>query len=452
MLFNLLQALDLNPSAKKVKLSHLEFLIWYIFRLSLNYLPFHEVGLAVRKILFGGENYVVSATIVNMDDRTSTPSLNVAELFRIWLLASYRRTGEHCIVLGSNGQLNYLKDALEFWIGEHMEKNFKLTRMNELRLVMNIKDQLVRWEFRFDDQMRLILPYGDPEMKFESKHIILADNSETLVDFEDFSRVIREYPIIGDIMNRMHHIGSAAWNLDLSMSGAEKQSDAGLKVKCSFWFEGSAGRPESIIGKADLTTAVSGDYNLEVNSTQVDRLMAASSSLIFSKVAVPLAFLRIEKLKEKSIKSLILLSLNKLKAELVAAAKGAEYGSAYKYKEDCLELLRATIDAARVLIILQDKTKSVKTLEVTAEEAYNLLGMNRTEGSPSKPDDVYKVLDLKIMFDRKQLKSFYSHYTRDFYALGGIAMATDQLVPCQVSEVNNLFSDVLYEHNTGSSD
>lgn len=450
MLFNLLKALDLNPSAKKIKLSHLEFLIWYIFRLSLNYLPFHEVGLAVRKILFGGENYVVSATIVNMDDKCSTPSLNVAELFRIWFLAAYRRTGDLCIILGSNGQLTFLKDALEFWIGEHMGENFRLTRNNELRLVMSIRDRLVRWEFKFDDQMRLMLPYGDSEMKYEGKHVILADDSESLIDFEDFSRVIRDYPIIGDIMNRMHNIGSAAWNMDLSMSDNQRPSDAGIKVKCSFLLDSTSDKKEILLGRAEVSTSPASDPNIEAGATQIEKLISASSSLIYSKVSVPLAFVKIERLKYKSIKSIIMQALSKLKIELVSAAKDVHYGSAFKYKEESLELLKVTLTSAKVLVTIEEKTKSVKTLEVTADEAYSLLGMNRTEGSSSKPEQLTKILDLKIVFDKKQLRSLYSHYTRDFYALGGIAMATDQLVPCQVNQVNNLFSDVLYEHNTGT--
>jgi hypothetical protein len=450
MLFRIIISLDLNPSVKKVKLSHVEFLIWYIFRLSLNYLSLLEVRFTVRSLLQRAENYVESATIMNLDKRSSL-SLNVTELFRIWLLATRKRTGQNVILLGSEGVLNNLKEALDFWIEEHMDKNFKLTRSNELKVIMRCGEKSVPWELRFDDQFKVILPYGDPETKLEGKHLILAEDSEILIDEEAFRTVINTYPILGDVMNRMHHIGSAAWNVDLKVGGSGHGVDElHLKVKCAFVVEPNNQKEGIVLGRVDFVATSSSDLPPRIDQAKIDGLLASMSKFLFSKTVTPYCMVRIAGLSQKSLKSLMNYGLQRLKQELVESGNKLDYGSLYKYKEASLALLRASGESAKILVTYNDDVKMVKTQEITADEAYNFLGMNKLE-NPSQPsENPMRVLELRIVLDDRPLRLAAFGIDRLLGDVGNDTEPRDQFDQDLMNESNNLFGDALFDNLTGS--
>ena len=448
VLFRLLGLLDLTPSFLKVKLTHVEFLIWYLMRLALNHLPFAEVSTAVRGILFGEENHVVSATIACLEGSTR-PSLPVTDLFRLWFIAAQRRGVSH-IELGKGGFLKNLKEALDFWIGEHTGKDFALGRLNELRVVLSVRGELVKWDIRFDDQMRLVLPFGDPEMQLEGSHIIAMEDSEYLMDLGEFKKIMEQFPAVSDILNRTFHLGTATWNLDVSLGKKEDEfDDDRLAIKCTYQLTNASQPEEVTLGYAEFVPGTSSEHVEEPEVIKIDHLLCEPNKFFFSKTLVPSVAVKTAHPQKQTLKELVLLSLRQLKADLIEHGRHLTYGSGYKYRLACLELAKVKVDDVKVLITHKNERKLAKKLEIPAEEVWSHFKSDRGGSSSAPQSGRAKILDLEILIDQKHLKNVCCYLTRDYYSLGGVSLATDRLVPCQMNSRNDHFGDVLYE-NTGS--
>lgn len=445
LLFKALNNLDLTPAFLKVKLTHVEFLVWYLLRLSLSYLPYSEVSQAVRKAAFGKETHVVSATVTSLDT-SDRPSLAVTDLFRIWFLVAYR-TGVTHIKLGSNGTLDKLKEALMFWIGEHMGNEFALGRMNELRIILNVRGKLVKWETRFDEQMRLILPYGNPETPIEGSHVIVMEDSDHLIDLVEFKRILQSFSVIRDILNRSHSVSTGAWNLDASLAKNIPTDINRLSIKCNLNL--NTPTEEIRLGYVELKDAPQDDIIEEANTSKVDHLLYEKTRFFFAKGLLPSVLINVRSPQKKSLKELVALALKRLKLDLVNHGMGLQYGSGFKYSDQSLELLKAQPEFAKVLVTARGERKASKTNEITAEDVWNHFQLDRNHTFAPTPGENSKVLELDIVFEQRQLRQVCSYLTRDYYTMGGITLASDQLVPCQLSNKNDHFGDILYE-NTGS--
>lgn len=206
-LFILLNKLDVNNGGFFVKKSHVEFLVWYIYRIGLIYMPYSEIITQCSTILNGSDCSIQSGVISSEDD-PKRATVDITEILNVWLVASRRRTATSTLVLGENGQLTNLKNAISFWNNKNGGRNFKPSNQNKLEIWINSKGKTEFLQFQFDSDFKLMDKNITKNSKVLTKHVICVQNTEELLEFGQFEKILCQIDVLDWILSRLSGIGS----------------------------------------------------------------------------------------------------------------------------------------------------------------------------------------------------------------------------------------------------
>jgi hypothetical protein len=434
MLFTLLNRLDLTSETQKVKRSHVHFLIWYILRVTQIYLPYAEIVSLVGTTLHDSDSSIISAVVTSMTD-TRKPSLNITDMMNLWFVAQRRRTGMSGLVIGSKGYLKELEKAIVFWQSEHQQPEYKFSKLNKLRVYFNCKGTTRKVEFRFDDTMRIHFDGKNRESEVAADHVLLLEDTEELLNFTQFTRVMTQFQILDWIFTRLTGLASdnAYGDFIKQLKAQELKNLKSVEVLVKFRFVDIKEQKEfftdvgtvSLI-KANLANLV--DYR--TNEAKLDHLIDNQSRINFG-VRTPdikdVQFLD----SDVTIREIIDQALAVVSHHVVSVSDPNTL--TYPYTRDCASLIGANADEASV--ILQDRRLSLEQIEMT---------LAKVSAALKDPPRLTVIVDIP----RESIEAIYNHMAKDIYYLEGIDVVDNPFVPCVILNKNSAFAEVLFKNDS----
>jgi hypothetical protein len=437
LMFNLLNKLDLTSESQKIKRSHVQFLIWYILRVTQIYLPYAEIVSMVGTTLHESDSSIISAVVTSMTD-TRKPSLNITDMMNLWFVAQRRRTGMSGLFIGSKGYLKELEKAINFWQAEHQQPEYKFSKLNKLRVFFNCKGITRKVEFRFDDTMRIHFDGKNRESEVTADHVLLLEDTEELLNFTQFTRIMTQFQILDWIFTRLTGLASdnAYGEYIKQIKAQEIRNMKSFEVQVKIRLVDVKDQKEYHTDVGNITLVKSNlghlvDYRM--SEVKLDHLIDNQNRINFG-VNVP------------SIKEVQFLDSDVTIREMIEQAvlvAGHNVVSVvdvntltYPYTRDCLDLINANTDEARV--ILQDRKLSPEHIEMPLTKISALL---------KDPPRLSMVLDIP----RSSIERVYNHMAKDIYYLEGIDVVDNPFVPCLILNKNSAFAEVLFKNDNGSS-
>jgi hypothetical protein len=436
LLFNLLNKLDLTSEVQKVKRSHVQFLIWYILRVTQIYLPYAEIVSMVGTTLHESDSSIISAVVTSMTD-TRKSSLNITDMLNLWFVAQRRRTGMSCLVIGSKGYLRELEKAIIFWQSEHQQPEYKFSKLNKLRVYFNCKGVTRKVEFRFDDTMRIHFDGKNRESEVTADHVLLLEDTEELLNFTQFTRIMTQFQILDWIFTRLTGLASdnAYGEYIKQIKAQEIRNLKSFEVQIKIRLLDVKDQKEHAtdVGVVTLVKSNLGhlvDYRM--SEVKQDHLIDNQNRMNFGghlPTVKEVQFLD----SDVSIREIVDQAL------LVAAHNVISVVDTntltYPYPRDCLELIKANTDEARV--ILMDRKLSPEHIEMPLSKISALL---------KDPPRLTMLLDIP----RSSIERVYNHMAKDIYYLEGIDVVDNPFVPCLILSKNSAFAEVLFKNDNGN--
>lgn len=431
--FTLLNRLDLTPGVQRVKRSHVEFLIWYILRITLIYLPYTEVVATVGTALHGSDSCIISAVISSISD-TRKPSLNITDMLNLWFVAQRRRTAVSGFTIGKNGYLKELEKAISYWQAEHQHAEYKFTKINKLRVFLNCNGETRKVEFKFDDTMRIIFDNKEKDLDIESEHVLLLEDTEECINFTQFTQIMTQFQVLDWIFTRLTGVASdnAYGDYIKKMKAQELRNLKSLEMNIGYRFFETQQNKDiytdiGVIHFVKDNGATLVDFRK--NQHKLDYILDNQEMITFgqvlpSKKDVP----RLN--NDITIQEIIDYGLEVLSHEVVNAVD--TQSALYKYAPVSLSLLSANTEEARVYV--QNTKLNPDHLESTLANASKLLG------EPAK-------LNLIVDIPKTTIKPYYNHLAKDIYYLEGVDVVNNPFMPCQIMSKNSAFAEVLFKND-----
>lgn len=434
-MFTLLNRLDLTPAAQKVKRSHVEFLIWFILRVTLIYLPYSEVVSTVGTALNGSDSCIISAVISSISD-TRKPSLNITDMLNLWFVAQRRRTAVSGFVIGRNGYLKELEKAITFWQAEHQHQQYKFSKINKLRVFINCKGDTRKVEFKFDDTMRIIFDNKDRDFEIETEHVLLLEDSDESLNFGQFTQIMTQFQVLDWIFTRLTGVASdnAYGEYIKNIQAQELKNLKSLEMTISYrLFETQQNKEVyTDLGFVHyIKNANSSLVDFRKDPLKLDFLLDNQELLTFGQLLPSKKDLP-KLTNDITIQELIDYGLDVLAHEVVNSADPLL--AQYKYSPVSLALLSASSEESRVYI--QNTKLNPDHLEATLATASNLLG------GPAK-------LSIVVDIPKASIKPVYNHLAKDIYYLEGVDVVNNPFMPCQILSKNSAFAEVTFKNDNG---
>jgi hypothetical protein len=431
-LFLLLNKADLNNMGPYVKRTHVQFLIWYILRLSLVYIPYSEIITQCSTILNGSDSNIISASVTFTDD-PKRPPVEIADLLNLWFVSLRRRTGSSTLVLGENGQLTNLKNAISFWNSENQKAQFKPSNQMKLRVLINSHGVTEKVELKFDSDFKLIVENKDRDIKIKNKQVISLQDSEELLSFPEFSSLISQFELLDWILSKLAGIGSDVSRL------SEVQEEMGKMVKEEGFLNFTANvffnQDKSEVARVGMVRAKPSSIKPPMEDVnKLDAVLDFPKKVAFGKETPSLKdYQRLT--NEITIREIFAEAqeavLNELVKRIVPASNG------FKYRQDSLSVFKLTMD-------------SVASVSVNG----SILKPEYYDMSLKKISYIFKnvaAFEIAFNYESSQLPRIYNHMAKDLYNLEGIDLLDNPFVPCQIVAQDHMFSEVLYEGDKGNS-
>jgi hypothetical protein len=430
-LFVLLSRLDLSPDPHKVKRTHVEFLIWFILRLTQIYLPYSEVVSIVSEILGHGNSYVISAILTDQENPRN-PSLDISELLNLWFVAQKRKTGSPTITLGKNGKLTELATAIKFLQKEGKLQEYKFAKVNKLRVYINCSGESKKIDIKFDQNMNQILD-NKSITSIETPTVLALYDSEESLSLSKFTEVISRVQILDWIFSRLTGIGGESkiqhQFRDLMVSEF-KQSEE-LEVVTKFRYNSAA--KEHVVGVVRLTK------RREVNTLDQKRDTPRLNYIIDNKrqLQYGTGYPEITDVKiledNLSMKVIIEEAFQELQTALIQG--GDPKKGIYRYAADTVDILGATFE--NMTIFVEGRQLNPEYFDVTLKSISERIGN-------------LKKIHVLVEFQRADIKPVYNHWARDIFYLEGVDVVDNPFVPCQIVAADDIFAQVLFSGDSGN--
>lgn len=431
-LFTVLNRLDLAYESNKVKRTHVEFLIWYILRISQIYVPYMEIVTSVSLLLNRKESGIVSAVVTSPQDMRS-PSLDITELLNVWMIAERRRTGKALIKLGSNGYLNNLKKAINHWQQENGLSPYIFAGVNKLRVLMSCQGVVRKVEFKFDDTMRIIFDQKDRDIPIESEHVLLMEDTEQSIGIGQFIEVMSRFQILDWIFSRLSGLGNDNSYQVHSRKIKEKEmkESQNYEVNIKFFsYDPTGGQPQSDLGSVTMGKMVEFRLlDLKVQSDKLDFLIDNQRKIDYGNQVPTVKDFNI--LTDNTLMREALSEARRQAAnELIQKVNTSSYS--FQYKQECLRLLTLSLEDATVL--LNKRRVDLDKMELPMKKI--------AEFFKSQPK-----LEIEVAVKKEALSPIYNHMAKDIYYLEGVNVVENPLVPCMIIDRNSTFAEVIFEND-----
>jgi hypothetical protein len=170
-------------------------------------MPYSEIITQCSTILNGSDCSIQSGVITFEDDPKRSP-VDITEILNVWLVATRRRTATSTLVLGENGQLTNLKNAISFWNSQNSKSKFKPSNKNKLLIWLNSKGKTEHVQFEFNSDFKLLANNITKNSKVVTKHVVCVKNTEELLEFGQFEHILCQIDVLDWILSRLSSIGS----------------------------------------------------------------------------------------------------------------------------------------------------------------------------------------------------------------------------------------------------
>ena len=432
-LFTLLARLDLSPDPNKVKRTHVEFLVWYVLRVTQIYLPYVEIVSTVSTILHESDSNIISAVISNIEE-SRKPSLDITELLNLWFIAQRRRTGSSAIVLGNQGKLTNLLKAVNYWQTEHNQAAYKFTKMNKLRVFINSNGETRKIEVKFDQDMNIVMDKKDRDFRVDSTFVLLLEDSEESLNFSQFSQVMTQFQILDWIFSRLTGIGadniSAKRNRDPTTSSIMPDPTLSTEVVVKFrYHEDTSNNDLALIHLKKMSTLRLLDYKRD--HKKVDYLVDNRRKITFANSIPIIKELTIIE-SELTIRSMVEECLDEVKSDIIRVIDTNSYN--YKYKEHTLDLLSASFD--NMTIVVEGRALNPEYYDSPLKTILEKM---------NNPTKIHLLVEIK----KDDIRPLYNHMAKDIYYLEGVEVVDNPFVPCQIMGKNSKFADVIFRNDVG---
>lgn len=181
--FKLLAALDFNGSGNHVKKSHFTFLVWYILRRTLLYVPYSEVETNVDEIMTGRISQVLQASIMNNDN---FDNYDITHMMVVWHTCIKRHQNSEILVMGKKGVLSRFEEVLRYWCKSTRSELPLIGQSNTLTFIYNDGEANYKITFDFDRRFNLISRDNTPD---ELVNLLAVSNTDEVLTFSNFSHV-----------------------------------------------------------------------------------------------------------------------------------------------------------------------------------------------------------------------------------------------------------------------
>lgn len=431
-LFVILNRLDLSYESNKVKRTHVEFLIWYILRISQIYVPYSEIVTSVSLILNRKESGIVSAVVTSTQDMR-VPSLDITELLNVWMVAERRRSGKAIIKLGANGYLNQFKKAVNHWQQENGLSPYMFSSVNKLRVLMNCRGLVRKAEFKFDDTMRIIFDQKDRDIPIETEHVLLMEDSEESIGIGQFIEIMSRFQILDWIFSRLSGLGNdnsyQAHSRKIKEQEMKNSQNYEVLVKFSCW-DPQGGQPETDLAFVQMGKMTEFRLlDLKVQQEKLDFLIDHQRKMDFGN--------QVPSVKDFNIltdNTLIREALSEAKQqaanELVQKVNSSSYS--FPFKQDCLKLLGMNLEDCYVTV--NDKKIDLDKLELPMKKIAEIFRSQQR-------------INIAVRVKKDHLSPTYNHMAKDIYYLEGVDVVENPLVPCMILEKNSTFAEVIFEND-----
>ena len=444
LLFNLLTKIDLNRNNYKVKRSHVEFLVWYILRMSLIYMPNIEIIASISHSIHNAESFFESAILLHQDE-LRPKTIDLTEMFNVWLVATRRRTGNSHVQLGSKGSLQTFEKALNFWQSEHNQTAFKPSKKNKLKFYVNCYGDIKKYEVLFDDKYKMIIEGKERDIQPEVNHIILLSDSEETLTFDQFAAALSKIQILDSVFSRLTGFGGDKNMIQLK----EQMQSVVYDMKVLIRHRVIEAIPKEILPK-DLQTGEC-EYVMDIGSTEMIRVLANSppedydineegiNNIIDNMEGLNYGsqIPQVKNLKVIepgiSIRSLILKSQAALKKLL--ADDIDRRGFKMSYRKSSLFVLG--LDLNKTTVFVQESKLNLAYIDTTLQDIAQ---------SMDYPNNLIITLEYHQMTNIP----IYNSYAKDIYNLEGVGCVQNPFIPVQVISKSSSIVEVIFRGDNGS--
>ena len=338
-----------NQNSGLIKRSSSVFIIWYLLRLSMIPIPLTEAHQMVRMSLDGYTPEIITAYIHRLDE-TSRPFYDVTSLFILWSSTQLKISGNYNIDLGSDGTLENLKLALEYWEREKILPKFILGGSNLLRVTFKCGNKVKKSEVYFDGFFRKKVFNQDTDFRCKTKSIIAFEDTEQEISRSKFKSLLNSIGMLENVMQKSVEISSEIWKTfiqyetdNVSLDGYKIPREVTLKFKLE-------SGPTHLITLCEMGL-LRGETLTKDNLTSrtMEDILIGKCFKIFH----PTGYLKIPHFKcirpFITINQLISQCLIKIKSEIISGFVQSKNHEVF-YREECLFLLGDIMESIQVMI------------------------------------------------------------------------------------------------------